>query len=256
MLLSYLTLGTFLFGTEAKTLLENHMDILQFNFSNHKTTRNGYAEVAVGNSGVVGLQRTITKESTSLRLLELTNGSVIVQLIFSPSTSISDCDVSNSNHHIQRLSKYIHSKYYRAAVDGSYAHHYNVSRSQNLTDIELWSEECYSFHNKDLGVLSTPIDDQGSNMARSKQMVQTDTFNAKLARFIQADEIKKKRDKASARQRRGIMDLTYPGRLQINIHLVTICNALAPHLCKSCTPALDLILLLHLYYQCLLVYLT
>ena len=75
-------------------------DILNLNFSMYKESQRGYIEHVSASSDVAAINWTVAEGDNSLTILRLTNGSMIVELIFSPSTKLEDCLVSTSKKHI------------------------------------------------------------------------------------------------------------------------------------------------------------
>jgi len=178
----------------AGVVVQNQEDgILQRNFSIKKTTSRGYSELVFGLGGVIGWQRTVVKGNSSLRLLEVTNSSYIAQLIFSPSTQMVDCDVSNSAHQVRRLSKHVHSKYTKAAKHNILHHGNGLNPISNIT---FWIEKCYTFHGMNLNEFqSTLRSNKASSLTQSSDAAAED---------ITGNETRKKR---------GIVDLVYPGKI-------------------------------------------
>ena len=174
-------------------------DILNQTILQHRHDSNGYKEHIMAYEGVVGLERIASDkgDETSLRLHEVTNGSLIVQLIFSPRDTLADCDVSNSRHHIRRLLKHVGSKKYShkySSVDKFSAE--DAEEIGNLTDLSYWISKCNILHTHRLDI--KPSQKSEVESPASGERIDMETTGQDMATV--------------QRQKRGIMDLIYPGK--------------------------------------------
>lgn len=190
-------------------------DILNQTMSKKRQDANGYTEHIMAHNGVIGLERTASDKSdaTSLRFHEVTNGSIIVQLIFSPKDTLADCDILNSRHHIRRLLKHVASK--------RFSHKYNPIASPadaqevgNLTDLPYWISHCNNLHTHKLDTKTQPGEqEEKSKNAQLKRRIQ----NLDSANMDSGAEREGRGDTETGtleRQKRGLMDLIYPGELK------------------------------------------
>lgn len=172
---------------------ESYLQLYNLSLSRVKVNED-YEEVILADGTTVALQRTATDGIDSLRLHEITNGSLIVQLVFSPSQVFVDCDVSNSRQQIHRLTKHFTSKLHKqekySEIDLA------EGEATGLLDIDGWIGKCTGLHAEKLkrSTVESNINSD-SNEAKPSEH-EEDSGKAK-------DEL--------VRPKRGISDLIYPG---------------------------------------------
>lgn len=190
--------------------LEEFSETLSLNFSKYRHKK-GYSEHIVGNLGVVGLEHTAADGDDSLRIHELTNGTLIVKLIFAPTDTLSECDVSNSGHHIHRLLKHVTaiSQYdsFRStknlteeSTDNFILQNNEENSNNNLTDILDWVERCDKLHVDMLG-----LENEGESNSQVAVSIIRERIKVGKSRVTSA-QVGKSRDK------RAFGNLVYPGK--------------------------------------------
>lgn len=190
-----------------KNLKAEFTDILRQTFSKHRRDSNGYTEHIMSYGGVVGLQRVAIDKDTSLGLREITNGSIIVQLIFSPKDTLSDCDVSNSKRDIQKLLKHVTSKkdkldrYFTRDILGE------IEQLMDFTDMDVWISKCNKYHMVDLGMSVPPQRPDSYQLASVP--IPAQPMQGTIISHMNSDN-------RGSRERRGVMDLIYPGNSHID----------------------------------------
>lgn len=156
--------------------------------------RKGYSQKILADSGVVGLEHLTTDDNNTLKLLELTNGTLIVQLVFTPSVVLTACDVSNSKHQIHRLLKRVARKR-RNTPQYTKSSHVDPS----LRNLTFWISECENVHGKKL--------DLEEHKGKAKA-----TPGDERAKLGSADVYKDVAGNNGKRVKRGIMNVMYPGK--------------------------------------------
>jgi len=162
--------------------------ILNQTFTGFKDNSRGSNELIIARNGFVGRDTLAYDAEESLRLLEVTNGTEIIQLIFSPKDTLIDCDVSNSRLHIHKLLKHVYQKHHdKAVIYRSVA--VDSVRSNQLLDMNSWTVKCTELHSQHLfkkeGLLPVEETETGAETKRAK---------------------------------RGFMDLIYPGKCGLLIY--------------------------------------
>ena len=207
-MLIYKTLGFLLLVQIARAELhreEQPSEVLRLSFSKHKQASK-YAEWIGAEKGIAALRQTSDDASNRLTLLELTNGSIIVQLIFVSTDNLTDCDISNSPQQIHKLLQRITSKHEHPSFKtveepyGGPTSNFSNTKTERqekdyLVNIEKWVNECNSLQNQRLEL-------------ESGKTVRASRVRAKVEQVEGASTSAGKR-----RDKRGIMDLIYPGKL-------------------------------------------
>lgn len=176
----------------------SYLELKNVTISARKESDN-YNELILGDGVTFGLQRSATDSNESLRLLEITNGSLIVQLVFSPSELFVDCDVSNSRQHIHRLTKHIGSKLHKTSKYIRFD--LPLNESQELLDIDGWVDKCTTLHTDNLRHTTESVAEKVTNTIPQSIAVQGMSEPPKPVSKTPVE-----------RQRRGITDLIYPGK--------------------------------------------
>lgn len=173
----------------------SYLELKNLTISIRKESEN-YDELVLGDGVTFGLQRTATDGSESLRLLEITNGSLIVQLIFSPREVLVDCDVSNSRQQTHRLTKHIGSKTHKTSKYLKFE--LPPEESQELLDINGWINGCTTLHTDNL-----------RRTTESVEEIPTATIpQSDAPEYVSPKPVAKKQ---MERPKRGLTDLIYPG---------------------------------------------
>ncbi|XP_067932142.1 phospholipase A2 hemilipin-like [Watersipora subatra] len=179
-----------------------YAEILQTSFARHRQEEANY-EYIQGNQGVVTLLRAVNDTKHSLSLLEMTNGSTIVQLVLTQENHLSDCDISTSRQQIHRLLKHVTSRYHQASFVSMKKMENGFERLRATQDNSLnmdksfssWITECNQLH---IAELQLNLNDTEMIVAASDITVRLDKSSINL-------ENRRKRYK------RGFTDLIYPG---------------------------------------------
>lgn len=175
-------------------------------FSAISNRKSGYSEMIVGSGGVIGLQRTAQDDKHYLQLYEITNGSMMVQMIFSPKDVLSNCDVINTHHEIHKLGKHITSKSHKRGRFNNFS--MDTPELERITDIDYWMEKCNSLHANELDVAPQPT--------RPTLESQPQRITTHLRKFFLRNKVSRRHSSQTQshdRSKRGITDLIYPGNM-------------------------------------------
>ncbi|XP_067932792.1 uncharacterized protein [Watersipora subatra] len=171
--------------------------VLQSSFARHRQVEGNY-EYIRGDQGVVTLLRVVNDTKHSLSLLEMTNGSTIIQLVLTQESHLSDCDISTSRQQIHRLLKRVTSRYYQVSfvsvsdMESDFKQEHRSIINKNFTN---WTNECYRLDTKEIGLIvnNTAVIESAPDAAVIRNMPAKQLENQKT------------------RSKRGFNDITYPG---------------------------------------------
>lgn len=189
----------------------SYTELLNVSLSARKQAKN-YEELILGNGVTFGLQRLATSGDDSLRLLEITNGSLIVQLVFAPSEVFVDCDVSNSRQQIHRLTKHISSKLLKASKYVEVK--LSPRKLQELLDINRWVDACTELHTDKLRRTETlPPAEKQSPTQSLPESVMVPRLQQSAEAYQIPEQTKPSQEPETHRPKRGITSLIYPGMI-------------------------------------------
>lgn len=175
--------------------------------------KEGYEEVILGYNGTFSLQRTASDGESILRLQEITNGSVVVQLIFSSLDELVDCDYSNSEQQIHRLSKHISQKHHK--TDLYLPVNLPIEVIKVLLDMESWISKCNLLHSNNLSQSKSATQSINSQSQKAKEEQSHITITEDKIHLDQ-DADNQDSTEQKLRPKRGFTDLIYPGRCLVS----------------------------------------